>query len=173
MGSPLTAVSTARHGHTDRQVRLLALSALLQEFRDRKEWSIHQASQHAGIGHMAWGRAEQGVVSRGNTYAALDHLFGLYEGTVKRATTDDEAMAALARHLGVDTGMRPASAWVREYAAQGASLRLGGLSVSVAPSSDADAVREMVQRIRGWGDTDTNTTAVVSLLDALERRVAG
>lgn len=156
-----------QHGGATEALRLLALGGLLQRFRAGKGWSAQSAAEHAGVGHMAWGRCEDGVRSRSHTYAALDRLFGLPDGSVKRATGDDHTLVLVAKHLGVQVPHRwHAATWVRRFAADTVSDRLG-VPVTVGAVSDEDAVSEMVDRVRGWDPETVDADMVRELSGVL------
>src|SRR5690606_3323557 len=119
----------------ERARRIYALAALLQVVRAQHGWSVEEAAVHAGIGHMTWRRAEQGVASRLRTYSKLDNLLGLPPGTVNRATRSDELFVELAERIGVDTSDAEhlgAREWVRKFAEGAAASSPAGRVVSRA-----------------------------------------
>lgn len=119
-----------------RERRAYALSGMLQVVRARHGWSVEQAAIRAGVGHMTWRRAEQGVPSRLKTYATMDRLFELPAGTINRAVRNDELLVELAGRIGVDvTDARNmgATAWVAKYAEVAAATTPAGRMVHLPP----------------------------------------
>lgn len=132
-------VSARQVERDTRTRRVYALAGLLQTVRAQHGWSVETAAVHAGIGHMTWRRAEQGVPGRIKTYAALDRLFDLPPGTVNRATRNDEMLVELAQHLGVDTTRAKnvtATDWVEKFAEQSAARLPAGRVATRAQSTE-------------------------------------
>lgn len=130
--------------------RAYALAGLLQVVRSRQGWSVEQAAVHAGIGHMTWRRAEQGVPSRLKTYAAMDRLFELPAGTVHRATQNDDRLVELAEHLEVDTTdarNMGSSAWVAKFAEGTAAVTPAGRMVHLPTARQAPRNPELLDAL--------------------------
>lgn len=95
--------------------RAFALGGVLQILRASKGWSVEQAAVHAGLGHMTWRRMEDGFTVRNKTYAAVDELFDLPFGTVKRALADDMLMLDLIERVGVEVPADRSPAVVADF----------------------------------------------------------
>lgn len=173
--------------------RTYALAGMLQTVRARRGWSVETAAAHAGIGHMTWRRAEQGVPSRLKTYAALDRLFGLPPGAVNRATRSDEHMVALAGALDIDACAEHAASaaeWVAKFAEGAAAGSPAGrvmhqdraapgnpdlpgalaalsLHTPAAVPTDLQVATDLVERMRAHADAPEVREAIQAVLRAI------
>lgn len=151
------------------QMRALALGGVLQTLRAGKGWSVEQAAVHAGLGHMTWRRMEDGFNVRAKTYAAVDTLFDLPFGTVRRALNDDLLMVQLIAGVGVDTGevtTASAPAFVDTFARQTLSR-----AARQTVKARAEGVARDVGRVRRLASTED--TAAVTTSGASGLTVAG
>lgn len=190
---------------TDQQrgtMRALALGGVLQTLRTARGWSVEQAAVHAGLGHMTWRRMEDGFNVRAKTYAAVDTLFELPFGTVKRALNDDLLMVQLIGRVGVDTSevstssaprfvdtfarqtlSKTAREAVRARAMPGRASSRGAvpdrpeplpppLPGNVAALSDIETAAQLLDRLTRRRMTPAMDTAVRALLDVMPELIA-
>lgn len=176
-------------------MRAFALGGVLQILRASKGWSVEQAAVHAGLGHMTWRRMEDGFSVRAKTYAAVDQLFELPFGTVKRALNDDLLMVQLIARVGVETkDVTTATApdFVERFAKQTLSktakstvqARAGfagsptrrpveaPVAARPAAVSDLELAAQLLDRVTRRELTPRLETAVRALLDAMPDLIA-
>lgn len=164
-----------------RDVRLLALGGVLQLTRSRHQWTVAEAAAEAQIAPMTWRRVEEGLVVRERTHSALDRMFGLSPGTVKRALADDLVMVDVVKLAGVDArhvAADNAGGFLEDFAAQtlahtprqdrqeGARLKVvgGGAHRELRPpATDLELVNRVVEQL---ARSRVQTPAVRKLIDA-------
>lgn len=97
-------------------MNMAALGSVLQLARAGRGWSVETAAKEAGLGHMTWRRIEEGSPVRVSTYSAVERLFELPVGTLRRALGDEAQLAALARRFGLDVPEAEAGGPPAEFA---------------------------------------------------------
>lgn len=162
-------------------VRRRALGGAVQTLRARQGWKVADAAVAAHIAPMTYRRIEDGMTVREKSYLAVDVLFDVAPGTVKRALRDDTLMVEIVGRAGVDvrhvtpdraarfldsfarqttTGETPQPAVTPDMAE---ALRLASQHVPAATPTNLALAHRLVEQLL---DTTRPTPATKALLKA-------